>query len=93
MLLALEPRVASPSARAQILSSYRRDWKSWERLSAEKRFSRAAKMRLQFSKRAHDLLGDLDLGSAIVLCWPLWRIEIVGIDRAMLEIEVNSVLW
>ncbi len=50
-------------------------------------------MRLQFSKRAHDLLGDLDLGSAIVLCWPLWRIEIVGIDRAMLEIEVNSVLW
>ena len=49
-------------------------------------------MRLQFSKRAHDLLGDLDLDSAIVFSWSLWRIEVVDIDRAMFEIEVHGAL-
>jgi hypothetical protein len=48
--------------------------------------------RLQFSKCAHDLLGDLDLGTAIVFDWSLWGIEVVDIDRAMLEIEVNGAL-
>ena len=47
--------------------------------------------RLQFSERAHDLLGDLDLGSAIVFSWPLWRIEIVDIDRAMFKVEMDGI--
>ncbi|SRR6266446_3053209 len=48
-------------------------------------------MRLQFSKRAHDLLGDLDLDSAIVFSWSLWRIEIVDVHRAMFKIEMDGI--
>lgn len=46
--------------------------------------------KLKRTERAHDLLRGPDLGRAIVFSWPLWRIEVEGIDRAMFEIEVNG---
>jgi len=42
-------------------------------------------------ERAHDLLGDLDLGSAIVFGGSLWRIEIVDVHRAMFKIEMDGI--